>query len=243
MTCASWEGSGRSRQGAGKHQQGDVRCAVQLERARTFSKRSARCHDVIDQQNALAAEVCRAVKCAPQILCAFRQGERSLRRGMGQAHAETGAKRHSQGAADRAREFQRLIKAAFFQTKRVQGQGDDDVHRQVACKRCQRLTKKRGNRQTMPVFEGMDQLVEGKVVTVGGGCPVVMRRVSQATAAKCPCGGRQGAARTAGARQTGKVGSTPRAERGIARGERAEQAILCQCGTGQGGGERTDDLR
>ena len=216
----------RSGQGPGDHQQHDLARSMQLERARAFVERSAGGHDVVDEKDAPARQVARAMERAADVLLAFFPWQTGLGRSMPDSCTYPGVERQPECCGDGACQFQRLVEAAFAQPGWVQRQRDDEVGGHVRRQPGQFTPKIGGKRQAMAVFEGLDQLVQRKSVIESGQGSVVMWRMCEATPAQLSRSRGQGAARAAGGRKPWQVVGACPAENFSSTGLSAEQAIL-----------------
>ena len=115
---------------------------MQLERSGTFVERCAGGHHVVEQKKALAAEIGGAMEGVADILAARFPRQTGLRLGRTDTLAMTAIDRPTQRTTQRARQFQRLIEAAFAQAGRMQRQGNDAIKLQSLRQRRQLLGKK-----------------------------------------------------------------------------------------------------
>ena len=167
-------------QGSGKHDQRNAARTVQAEGPGAFVKRCARGHHIINQQDMLAAEVFGAVKCLANVLPTRFPWEIGLDGSVSNPGADSGAEWTLQRVCDGAREFERLVEPACFQTVRVQGQRQDKIGREIAGYLDKRLRKVGAEGESVAVFEGLDEFVDRKAVAERGAGFVEMGRRTQA---------------------------------------------------------------
>ena len=158
----------------GQDQQGNFLSTMLLERACAFIERSARCHDIVDQENALCAQILHAVKGIANVFAAFFPGQARLGRRMPDTLAAKFVEWSMQSAGNRSSKFECLVKTTLLETQAVQGQGNDEICVCIGGFFSHEATEKRTEDQPVLVFECLYQPVEGKVVAEYGDRSVVM---------------------------------------------------------------------
>lgn len=154
-----------------------------LERGRNFVERCAGRHDVIDHADMPAANAAcclrRQCKGIQQILASCQWREPSLRRRIADPNQQARQERNAEGRRQGSRDFQRLVEAAFLQTRSTEGYWRQEIGQAVSAgashvmyrpvRHCctQLLRKQRRERKPRTEFQAEYQLVEWRGIISG----------------------------------------------------------------------------
>lgn len=194
----------------------------------TFVGRGPGGHHIVDQQQALLAEVAPAFESAAHIAQALLVRQIGLGGRGARAHKRLKVDREAEQCAERLGDFACLIEAALAQAINVQREGNYPVASMVCEADLHLCREPLGECQLMPVFQGVNDAVERKVVAECRDGPVEMRRVFQAGTAAFPMGGPVGTDGAGPGRRQRKVGSARRANRFVGAVGAAKQATARQ---------------
>lgn len=170
-------------QGTCDHRDMHALGAVQLEYASTLAGGAAAGEYIVQQQDALLPVILPAGKGAMQVAQAFLQWQRGLRGAAPDTAQAAAVARDGQCFGQRAGNFQRLVETAFAQALTVQGYRHDAAPVVFAVPRSEQAGelggKPAGEGKLLAIFEGMNQFIDRKIISVGSEYAIKERRVGQ----------------------------------------------------------------